>query len=54
MTDNIKVMLVRHGSDDYSLWYPEIPADEPLLAALFEKYGNNGSSLRGTAHDVGC
>ena len=54
MTDNIKVILFQHGSDDYSLWYPEIPADKPLLAALFEKYGNNGSSIRGTAHDVGC
>ena len=25
-----------------------------LFAALFEKYGSTGSSLRGTVHDVGC
>lgn len=25
-----------------------------MLAALFEKYGNNGSSMHGTAHDAGC
>lgn len=54
MTGSIKVMLFQHGNDGYSLWYPEIPADEPLLAALFEKYGNNGSSMHGTAHDAGC
>ena len=28
MTDNIKVMLVQHGSDGCSLWYPEIPTED--------------------------
>ena len=41
-------VLEKHGEDDYSVWFSEIPENDPLWKELMEKYCNTGSSLRGT------
>ena len=38
--------------DDYTLWNVQIPANDPLLIALKEKYVNAGYSIRGTHADI--
>ena len=45
-------VLEKHGEDDYSVWFSEIPVNYPLWKELMEKYCNTGSSLRGTLADV--
>lgn len=45
-------VLTKHGTDDYDVWFSEIPENEPLWQELLEKYGNTESSLRGTLSDV--
>lgn len=45
-------ILQLHGENDFSLWAPEIPADEPLLTALFSKYSESGVSERGSVRDI--
>ena len=45
-------VLEKHGEDDYSVWFSEIPENDPLWKELMEKYCNTGSSLRGTLADV--
>ena len=45
-------VLEKHGDDDYSVWFSEIPENDPLRRGLMEKYCNTGSSLRGTLADV--
>ena len=31
-------ILQLHGENDFSLWAPDIPEYEPLIAPLFDKY----------------
>lgn len=45
-------IIQMHGGDDYSVWFPDIPADEPLLAALLDKYADSGSSVRGNVNEI--
>lgn len=49
---NITGIIIKNQTDDYTLWLPEIPADEPLLNEIIEKYSNSGCSTRGTASDI--
>ena len=51
MNNNLLAMIFRNDSD-YTVWYPEIPSDEPLLVELLEKYVNNGGSTRGSKNDI--
>lgn len=52
MENNTFCVLMKHGEDDYSLWQPEIPADDPLLVALLDKYGNSGGSVRSNGEEI--
>lgn len=45
-------VLTKHDEDDYSVWFSEIPEDDPLWKELMDKYCNTGSSLRGTLTDI--
>ena len=45
-------VIQRHGDDDYSIWYSDIPSDDPLLVAFFEKYANSGASVRGSGGEI--
>lgn len=49
--DKLLAMIMKNG-EDYTVWYPEIPADEPLLVALLEKYEASGGSVCGTKEDI--
>lgn len=46
-------LLMKHGDDDFTLWQPEIPADDPLWLALLEKYETTGYSERGAREELG-
>ncbi len=46
-------LLMKHGDNDFTLWQPEIPADDPLWLALLEKYENTGYSERGVREELG-
>ena len=48
----IVALLFQHDDDDFSLWLPEIPPDDPLLFALCDKYATSGSSVRGDASGI--
>lgn len=48
----VSAMVFKGTSGNVTVWYPEIPADEPLMAALLEKYGNDGGSMHGTREDA--
>lgn len=52
MDTDIAGIIIKNGTDDFTLWLPEIPTDEPLLKELLAKYENSGSSSRGTASDI--
>lgn len=52
MDTNITGIIIKNSLDDFTLWLPKIPADEPLLKELMRKYENSGSSVRGTASDI--
>lgn len=52
MDSHVIGILLQHGDNDYSVWNPEIPADDPLLIALLDKYRDSGSSVRGTAEEM--
>ena len=45
-------MIFVHGKDDFDIWYPDVPLDEPLLNEFFMKYDDRGYSLRGTKDDI--
>lgn len=49
--DKLLAMVLRKGNG-YTVWYPDIPADEPLLVKLLEKYRDDGISVYGTQTDV--
>ena len=42
----------KYEDDDYTLWNVRIPANDPLLMALKEKYSTSGYSVRGTYSQV--
>ena len=44
-------VIQKHDTDDFSTWFAEIDDADPLWLALLEKYGNAGSSLRGSLKD---
>lgn len=46
-------LLMKHGNDDFTLWQPEIPADDPLWLALLEEYETTGYSERGAREELG-
>ena len=50
--NSVITILEKHGEDDYSVWFSEIPENDPLWKEFMEKYCNTGSSLRGTLADV--
>lgn len=52
MENSIIGILTKHGVNDYALWQPEVPADDPLLLALLDKYGNSGGSVRGSGNEI--
>ncbi|WP_191400405.1 hypothetical protein [Flavonifractor sp. An306] len=49
---DIAGIIIKNGTNDYTLWLPEIPVDEPLLNQIIEKYANSGCSTRGNAMDI--
>ena len=49
---NITGIIIKNETNDYTLWLPEIPSNEPLLSKLMNKYANTGYSIRGTATDI--
>ena len=49
--DKLLAMVLKNEKD-CTVWYPDIPADEPLLVQLIEKYTNSGMSVRGTQADI--
>lgn len=48
----MKTYIEKHGENDFSVWFAEIPDNDPLWLALVEKYGDTGCSVRGTLDDV--
>ena len=48
MENKLLAILFRHGTNDSSVWEPQIPSDDPDLLALTEKYADSGCSSRGT------
>ena len=52
-TTQIAGVIYKHGNDDYSIWFPELSAEENKeVNALLEKYANSGCSTRGTKQDI--
>lgn len=52
-TNQIVGVVYRHGNDDFSVWLPELSAEENKeINVLLEKFTNSGCSIRGTKRDV--
>ncbi len=49
---NLIGILMKHDENDYSLLHPEIPADDPLLIALLDKYGRCQFPVRGAGEKI--
>lgn len=45
-------IMMKHGEDDFTLWQPDIPADDPFWLALLEKYADCGCSERGSRKEI--
>ena len=52
-TTQIAGVIYKHGDDDYSIWFPELSAEENKeVNALLEKFANSGCSTRGRKQDI--
>lgn len=52
-TTQIAGVIYKHGNDDFSLWFPDLSAEEiKEINALLEKFTNNGCSTRGSKKDI--
>lgn len=53
--DNIQIagIMFKHGTDDFSLWIPDLSmAENAEINKFLEKFSVNGESVRGTKQDI--
>ncbi len=52
-TTQIAGVIYKHGSGDFSIWFPELSAEENKeVNAVLEKFATSGCSMRGTKQDI--